>query len=101
MRSLKDRKNDEITNFKILKILINTKCPFIKKGEKNPELSWYEKKLLFGWKKMRDYKAGVGFNKPIIGKDCTFSINYVTYPIGVATENISIGSVVDINGNVH
>ncbi len=48
LRALKNRKNEEIINYKILSILINTRCPFNKKGEKNPELSWYERNLLVG-----------------------------------------------------
>ncbi len=91
-RALKNRKNEEITNYKILNILIDTRCPFSKKGEKNPELSWYERKLLFGWKKMRDYETGIGYIVPakkFIGLDCKITVKNI--PIGIAKMDIKFG----------
>ena len=55
LRALKGRELDPIVDRRAIKILISTWCPFTKKGELNPELSWYERKLLFGWKRMHDY----------------------------------------------
>lgn len=40
--------------------LIRSDCPFIKKAEKNPVMSWGERKFLFGWKKMMNYIPNTG-----------------------------------------
>ena len=40
--------DNEFTRSESVKTLIETECPFVRKGEKNPELSFYERKLLFG-----------------------------------------------------
>lgn len=55
LRALKGRDVGAITDRRAIKILISTWCPHTKNGELNPDLSWYEKKLLFGWKRMHDY----------------------------------------------
>jgi len=61
LRIVKNRKTREIKNQEAINRLIQCKCPFIKRAEKNPELSWWWKKVLFGKKKMHDVKYRIGY----------------------------------------
>jgi len=74
MRAIKGRQIDSFKRKEVISLLIESRCPFTKKGEKNPELSWWERKFLFGWRKMDKYRAGWGWNmqtltakSPLIG----------------------------------
>ena len=61
LRAIKGRRLDNFKRPEVIKLLIQTKCPFTKKGERNPELSWWERKFLFGAKNMKAYIVGIGF----------------------------------------
>lgn len=80
LMALNEMKLEPITDKRIIEILIDSWCPFTKKGERNPELSWYERKLLFGWKKMGYYKSGIGFVLPLKNVVIDLS-NYGNSPI--------------------
>ncbi|KKN09469.1 hypothetical protein LCGC14_1046340 [marine sediment metagenome] len=56
VRALRGNNLDPVQMRQIIQILIRTQCPFTKKGEKNPELSWWERRFLFGSKRMENYK---------------------------------------------
>jgi len=62
LRAIKGRHLDSIKRKEVIGRLIQCKCPFTKKGELNPELSWWERRFLFGVKSMSNYLAGVGLN---------------------------------------
>ena len=55
LRAIKGRFLDNFKRSEVIKLLIQCKCPFTKKGERNPELSWWERKFLFGAKNMHKY----------------------------------------------
>ena len=61
LRALKHRSIPLIRRREAIDLLIQAKCPFIKKGELNPVLSWWEKKFLFGKKGMYEYRYKGGF----------------------------------------
>lgn len=61
IRGLKCRLIPLIRRREAVDLLIKVKCPFIKKGELNPVLSWWEKKFLFGKKGMYEYRYKGGF----------------------------------------
>ena len=50
LRAIKWRHIDPIRRPEIINRLIQCKCPFTKKGEHNPQLSYWEMRLLFGKK---------------------------------------------------
>ena len=60
IRAIKGRSVDAFKRKEVVDLLIACKCPFTKKGERNPDLSWWERKFLFGAKNMREYVAGIG-----------------------------------------
>jgi len=55
LRAIKGRNLDSIKRKEVINRLIQCKCPFTKKGERNPELGWWERRFLFGIKKMHEY----------------------------------------------
>lgn len=57
IRAIKGRRIDNFSRKEVIASLIRCKCPFIKKGERNPRLSWWERQFLFGTKKMHKYNA--------------------------------------------
>ena len=61
LRAIKGRHLDKFKRPEVIKLLIQTKCPFTKKGERNPELSWWERKFLFGAKNMYRHTTKSGF----------------------------------------
>ena len=61
LRAIKGRHLDSIKRKEVIGRLIQCKCPFAKKGERNPELSWWERRFLFGAKNMSKYADGIGF----------------------------------------
>lgn len=61
LRAIKGRTLDIIQRQEVINRLIQCKCPFTKKGERNPELSWWERRFLFGTKKMGIYIDGIGY----------------------------------------
>jgi len=63
IRAFKKRRCDKIVKKQAINMLIATRCPFHKKGELNPQLTWFEKRLLYGRHKM--------FNIPIQSKGTT------------------------------
>ena len=62
LRAIKGRHIDNFKRSEVIKLLIQCKCPFTKKGERNPELSWWERKFLFGAKKMDKYDCRIGWD---------------------------------------
>lgn len=81
LRAMKGRHLDNFKRPEVIKLLIQTKCPFTKKGERDPDLSWWERKFLFGAKNMDKYKYNLGYN------------------ILAATITISTGNFDTINGS--
>lgn len=61
LRAIKQRSLDPIKTSEVINRLIECKCPFAKKGERNPELSWWERRFLFGTKYIHTYLNGIGF----------------------------------------
>ena len=61
LRAIKGRSLDNFKRPEVIKLLIQTKCPFTKKGERNPELSWWERRFLFGAKNMHGHTIKSGF----------------------------------------
>lgn len=61
LRAIKGRPLDSIQREEVIHRLIQCKCPFTKKGERNPDLSWWERRFLFGTKYMHTYLNGIGF----------------------------------------
>ena len=61
LRAIKGRPLDNFKRKEVIDLLIQCKCPFTKKGERNPDLSWWERRFLFGAKKMHSYIDGIGF----------------------------------------
>lgn len=57
IRAIKGRSIDIFRRKEVIARLIQTKCPFIKKGERNPRLNWWERRFLFGAKNMHEYNA--------------------------------------------
>jgi len=52
IRALKDRPMDKIRRPEILSVLIKTNCPFVRKGEKNPQLTFKEMCALYSKRKV-------------------------------------------------
>lgn len=75
LRAIKRRHLDDFKRKEVIGLLIQCKCPFTKKGERNPELSWWERRFLFGFKNMSKYKGGIGYD--IL--DCIRSRNSNSY----------------------
>ena len=61
LRAIKGRHLDNFKRKEVIDLLIQTKCPFTKKGERNPELSWWERRFLFGAKNMHGHTTKSGF----------------------------------------
>ena len=61
LRAIKGRRVDVFKRKEVIGRLIECKCPFLKKGERNPELGWWERRFLFGAKYMHTYLNGIGF----------------------------------------
>jgi len=60
LRAIKGRHLDDIKRKEVIGRLMQCKCPFTKKGECNPELSWWERRFLFGAKSMGNYESELG-----------------------------------------
>lgn len=93
-------------------MLIRCRCLFTKKAEKNPDLSWWERFILFGRKKMDNYRVGKGYKEPVKGRIGTNISMYKTIdgdwnnavavsgpPLGVAGRDISKGDAVYMRGD--
>ncbi len=65
VRALRGNNLEPVQMRQIITILIRTQCPFTKKGEKNPELSWWERRFLFNSKRMDKYESGEGYEVEI------------------------------------
>lgn len=61
LRAIKGRSLDNFKRPEVINRLIQCKCPFTKKGERNPELSWWERRFLFGAKNMHKHTTKSGF----------------------------------------
>lgn len=58
IRAIKGRQIDAFKRKEVIDRLIQCRCPFLKKGERNPALSWWERRFLFGAKNMPSYIGG-------------------------------------------
>jgi len=56
-RAIKGRSLDSFSRKEVIHRLIQCKCPFTKRGERFPVLSWWEARFLFGVKIMYKYQA--------------------------------------------
>lgn len=62
LRAIKGRSLDNFKRKEVIGRLVQCRCPFTKKGERNPELSWWERRFLFGAKGMDKYDYGIGWD---------------------------------------
>jgi len=59
IRAIKDRKLEkEHSDKRAIRVLLGTRCPFILPSEKNPKLTLFEKRILFGKKYLERIKDG-------------------------------------------
>lgn len=85
LRALKNRKIDknEFERIPAVETLVRTKCPFTKKGQKNINLTMYERSLLFGKNFQEKYKQANMIKKRkfnFVGiVDKAFKDNYVNF----------------------
>ena len=88
-RALKDRgiKKNNFSREKAIESLMRSRCPWTKKGEKNPELSYFERRLLFGkkWKENMIENEEKKKRKNNIFVTIQTSDPY-TFPVGIVTE---------------
>ena len=61
LRAIKGRHLDNFKRREVVSRLIQCKCPFTKKSERNPDLSWWERKFLFGAKNVYKHTTKSGF----------------------------------------
>lgn len=73
LRAIKGRPLDNFVRSSVIDQLIRTKCPFIKKGEKNPDLNWWERKFLFGKNNMTAYITKIGFSLILRNMNSSFA----------------------------
>lgn len=66
LHALKGRKNEKFRRLEVIEQLILARCPFINKGDLNPELTWYEKYFVFGPKKINKFLKKVSEAKAVI-----------------------------------
>lgn len=89
IRVLKGRSIPLIRRKEAIEQLIRVKCPFIKKGELNPHLSWWERKFLFGRKRMYEYKYKGGYRyrfELVEGQSSLYNCRCLSNPIGICVE---------------
>jgi len=48
---------NEFSSDNAINKLMEVRCPFLRKGELNPELSWFERRVLFGRRKFKNIAA--------------------------------------------
>jgi len=100
LRALKGRKDQGVEYEKAIRIFLNTGCPFTKFSDSNPELSFFEKRMMYG-KKMKAKTNYYGTLCNIKIKNCidnsTIGVSSSCSFIGLAGENINCGDAVIYN----
>lgn len=92
IRAIKDRKLEkEYSDQRAIRVLLGTRCPFTFPAEKNPKLTLFEKRILFGKKykeRIKDETLIIKMNRFVTNGDCI---------VGQAGDNIHCGDLVRLD----
>lgn len=62
VRALRNRKVDDFNNQAVIKRLVECEVPFTKKAEKDPDLAFFERRMLFG----KNFHKHSYYEKPVM-----------------------------------